>query len=182
MVQAINGARRLNCCFTGEAGHAGTVPMQQRKDALAAAAEWMVFVERTAGLQGGNLVATVGDVQCAPGAVNVIPGEVRLSLDIRGPQDAPLAALLQTLLAEAEAIAGRRRLRFDAQAYYHIGATRATRGCRRRWSRRCGRCRGVHCRCRAARGMTPSLWRNAGRSVCCLCVAREGSAITRRKR
>ncbi|AVJ17137.1 allantoate amidohydrolase [Serratia rhizosphaerae] len=123
VVQAINGARRLNCCFTGEAGHAGTVPMQQRKDALAAAAEWMVFVERTAGLQGGNLVATVGDVQCAPGAVNVIPGEVRLSLDIRGPQDAPLAALLQTLLAEAEAIAGRRRLRFDAQAYYHIGAT-----------------------------------------------------------
>lgn len=123
VVQAINGARRLNCCFTGEAGHAGTVPMQQRKDALAAAAEWMVFVERTAGLQGGNLVATVGDVQCAPGAVNVIPGEVRLSLDIRGPQDAPLAALLQTLLAEAEAIAGRRRLCFDAQAYYHIGAT-----------------------------------------------------------
>ncbi|VTP61577.1 N-carbamoyl-L-amino acid hydrolase [Serratia rubidaea] len=68
-------------------------------------------------------MATVGDVQCAPGAVNVIPGEVRLSLDIRGPQDAPLAALLQTLLAEAEAIAGRRRLQFDAQEYYHIGAT-----------------------------------------------------------
>ncbi|UJD79772.1 allantoate amidohydrolase [Serratia rubidaea] len=123
VVQAINGARRLNCRFTGEAGHAGTVPMQHRKDALAAAAEWMVFVERTAGRQGGNLVATVGDVQCAPGAVNVIPGEVRLSLDIRGPQDAPLAALLQTLLAEAEAIAGRRRLQFDAQEYYHIGAT-----------------------------------------------------------
>lgn len=123
VVQAINGARRLNCRFTGEAGHAGTVPMQHRKDALAAAAEWMVFVERTAGQQGGNLVATVGDVQCAPGAVNVIPGEVRLSLDIRGPQDAPLAALLQTLLTEAEAIAGRRRLQFDAQEYYHIGAT-----------------------------------------------------------
>ncbi|VTP61576.1 allantoate amidohydrolase [Serratia rubidaea] len=48
VVQAINGARRLNCRFTGEAGHAGTVPMQHRKDALAAAAEWMVFVERTA--------------------------------------------------------------------------------------------------------------------------------------
>jgi allantoate deiminase len=47
VVEAINGARRLNCRFTGEAGHAGTVPMSQRRDALAAAAEWMVLIETT---------------------------------------------------------------------------------------------------------------------------------------
>ena len=94
VVEAINGARRLNCRFTGEAGHAGTVPMNHRKDALAAAAEWMVLIENTTRQQGGNRVATVGELRCLPGAVNVIPGEVQLSLDIRGPQDAPLDRLL----------------------------------------------------------------------------------------
>jgi allantoate deiminase len=53
-VEAINGARRLNCRFTGEAGHAGTVPMNHRKDALAAAAEWMVIIENATRQQGGN--------------------------------------------------------------------------------------------------------------------------------
>jgi allantoate deiminase len=67
VVEAINGARRLNCRFTGEAGHAGTVPMNHRKDALAAAAEWMVLIENTTRQQGGNLVATVGELRCLPG-------------------------------------------------------------------------------------------------------------------
>lgn len=66
MVEAINGARRLNCLFTGEAGHAGTVPMAHRKDALAAAAEWMVQVENTTRQRGGNLVATVGRYAACP--------------------------------------------------------------------------------------------------------------------
>ncbi len=58
--------------------------MSHRKDALAAAAEWMIQVETMTREQGGNLVATVGTLRCAPGAVNVIPGEVTLTLDIRG--------------------------------------------------------------------------------------------------
>lgn len=123
VVGAINGARRLTCQFSGEAGHAGTVPMSHRKDALAAAAEWMVFIESATRNQGGNLVATVGELRCAPGAVNVIPGEVSLSLDIRGPQDKPLDALLNRLLTEAQAIAERRQGRFHAEEYYRIGAT-----------------------------------------------------------
>lgn len=123
VVQAINGARRLNCRFTGEAGHAGTVPMTHRKDALAAAAEWMVFIEQHTRQQGGHQVATVGTLQCAPGAVNVIPGEVALSLDVRGPQDAPLEQLLTELLQEGEAIARRRQLQFQSSEYYRIGAT-----------------------------------------------------------
>ncbi|ANI83585.1 allantoate amidohydrolase [Kosakonia oryzae] len=123
VVEAINGARRLNCRFTGEAGHAGTVPMSHRKDALAAAAEWMIAVESTTQQQGGNLVATVGNMRVLPGAVNVIPGEVSLSLDIRGPQDVPLDALLNELLAMAQAIAARRHLQFSAEEFYRIAAT-----------------------------------------------------------
>lgn len=122
VVEAINGARRLNCHFIGEAGHAGTVPMWHRRDALAAAAEWMVLIEKTT-QQTGNLVATVGTLHCVPAAVNVIPGEVILSLDIRGPQDAPLEALLTTLLAGAQAIATRRQLEFTAKEFYRIPAT-----------------------------------------------------------
>ena len=128
VVEAINGARRLNCRFTGEAGHAGTVPMSHRKDALAAAAEWMVLIETLTREQGGNLVATVGTLRCAPGAVNVIPGEVALTLDIRGPKDQPLDALLDTLLNEAQAIASCRQLRFSAEEFYRIAATACESG------------------------------------------------------
>ena len=128
VVEAINGARRLNCRFTGEAGHAGTVPMSHRKDALAAAAEWMVRVEPLTREQGGNRVATVGTLRCAPGAVNVIPGDVTLTLDIRGPHDQPLDALLDTLLKEAQAIASRRQLRFSAEEFYRIAATACDSG------------------------------------------------------
>lgn len=123
VVTAINGAHRLNCGFTGEAGHAGTVPMHHRKDALAAAAEWMVFIEQHTRQSGPQLVATVGTLQCRPDAVNVIPGEVALSLDVRGPEDEPLSVLLAALLAEGESIARRRGLSFSAEEYYHIPAT-----------------------------------------------------------
>ncbi|MCQ8226676.1 allantoate amidohydrolase [Pantoea trifolii] len=123
VVTAINGARRLNCSFIGEAGHAGTVPMTHRKDALAAAAEWMVFIEHTMQEHDPQLVATVGTLSCLPGAVNVIPGEVQLSLDVRGPQDEPLERLLSTLLMQAQAIALRRGLTFSANVYYQIAAT-----------------------------------------------------------
>lgn len=128
VVEAINGARRLSCRFTGEAGHAGTVPMSHRKDALAAAAEWMVQIESLTREQGGNLVATVGTLRCAPGAVNVIPGDVTLTLDIRGPHDQPLDALLDTLLKEAQAIASRRQLQFSAEEFYRIAATACDSG------------------------------------------------------
>ncbi|KAA8995618.1 allantoate amidohydrolase [Affinibrenneria salicis] len=124
VVTAINGARRLNIIFTGRAGHAGTVPMSQRHDALTAAAEWILQVERLT--QGGDpeRVATVGTLQCLPGAANVIPGEARLTLDIRGPQDEGLDALLDQLLAQGDTIAARRGVRFQAQEYYRIAATR----------------------------------------------------------
>ncbi len=124
VVTAINGARRLNCQFTGLAGHAGTVPMGQRQDALAGAAEWICAVENLAESYGEHLVATVGTLACLPGAVNVIPGAIKLTLDIRGPQDNGVSHLLARLLAEAEVIAARRGLTFSAEEFYRINATR----------------------------------------------------------
>ncbi|UQY44991.1 allantoate amidohydrolase [Erwinia sp. PK3-005] len=123
VVTAINGARRLSCRFQGEAGHAGTVPMAQRKDALVAAAEWVMDIEQTTCRFGQQRVATVGTLQCPSGAVNVIPGEVELSLDVRGPDDMQLAELLAELLIQGEAIAQRRGVTFQATEYYAINAT-----------------------------------------------------------
>jgi len=123
VVSAINGAHRLHARFTGEAGHAGTVPMRHRRDALAAAAEWLLFIEQTTQAFAPDIVATVGTLQCEPGAVNVIPGAVSLTLDIRSPQDEARDALLQRLLAQAEVIATRRGVSFSHEIFYTIAAT-----------------------------------------------------------
>ncbi|MEH0834284.1 allantoate amidohydrolase [Pectobacterium cacticida] len=124
VVTAINGARRLNCTFLGQAGHAGTVPMTQRHDALAAAAHWMAQAELITQESDPYLVATFGTLQCLPGAANVIPGEVKLTLDVRGPEDTALDALLDRILTQGHAIAQQRGCQFDAQEYYRIAATR----------------------------------------------------------
>jgi allantoate deiminase len=82
VVTAISGQNRLSVSFTGEAGHAGTVPMSLRHDALCAAAEFVLSVETLAHSIPG-VVATVGQASVQPGASNVIPGKVTLSLDVR---------------------------------------------------------------------------------------------------
>lgn len=87
LVSAIAGQNRIAVSFTGEAGHAGTVPMSLRRDALCAAAEFVVAVETLARSLPGT-VATVGQVSVQPGASNVIPGQVALSLDVRHQDDA----------------------------------------------------------------------------------------------
>ena len=86
VVSAISGQQRVTVRFTGEAGHAGTVPISLRHDALCAAAEFVLAVEALAREVPG-LVATVGQVDVQPGASNVIPGEVTLSLDVRHQDD-----------------------------------------------------------------------------------------------
>ncbi len=123
VVTAINGARRLNCRFDGEAGHAGTVPMTHRHDALAGAAEWILAVEQMTQASDPRLVATVGTLTCQPGAVNVIPGSVALSLDIRSPSDDLRETLLSALLTQAQAIARRRGLTFSHDIFYTTPAT-----------------------------------------------------------
>ncbi|PPC78682.1 allantoate amidohydrolase [Pokkaliibacter plantistimulans] len=84
-VTAIAGARRKQVVVKGRAGHAGTTPMDLRFDALVMAAHAITMIERKAKIW--NLVATVGRVECLPNAVNVIPGEVRFSVDIRSQDD-----------------------------------------------------------------------------------------------
>ncbi|BAH83358.1 allantoate amidohydrolase [Candidatus Ishikawella capsulata] len=123
VVTGINGARRLNCSFIGKSGHAGTLPMHYRKDALSAAAEWIVFVEHTTKRYNSYLVATVGKLHCSPGSVNVIPGEVHLTLDIRGPEDVLIEKLLSILLDQAHIISLNRGLRFYSNQYYRIDST-----------------------------------------------------------
>ena len=82
VVEAIAGQTRASLAFRGRAGHAGTLPMDGRRDALAAAAEVVLAVERL-GRETAGLVATVGSLAVEPGASNVVPGEAHLSLDAR---------------------------------------------------------------------------------------------------
>lgn len=108
-VEAIVGQSRLAITFIGHSNHAGTTPMNARHDALAAAAEWMVAVESESSRIAG-LVATVGSMQVHPGASNVIPGEVRLTLDVRHKSDQIRAQSVQRLTTLAQQIAARRAL------------------------------------------------------------------------
>lgn len=85
IVSAIAGARRFAIEIEGYAGHAGTVPMPMRKDALVGAALGVVLVENIA--NEFNVVATVGKIECGPGAVNVIPGHAKFTIDIRSGDD-----------------------------------------------------------------------------------------------
>jgi hydantoinase/carbamoylase family amidase len=86
IVTAIQGQSRMVVCVDGMAGHAGTVPMGHRRDALAGAAEMILFVERRCAAVP-ELVGTVGRIDAQPGAVNVIPGRVLFTIDLRAPND-----------------------------------------------------------------------------------------------
>lgn len=103
VVSVIAGQSRIIVHFTGEAGHAGTVPMSLRHDALCAAAEFALTVE-TLGRSTAGLVATVGQVSVHPGASNVIPGQVKLSLDVRHQDDTVRKRACRQLEARAREI------------------------------------------------------------------------------
>jgi allantoate deiminase len=124
VVEAIVGQSRLWLRFEGKAGHAGTLPIELRQDALTAAAEFIIAVEEQARSVDG-LRATVGTLSVAPGAVNVVPGSAQLSLDIRHPDDAVRQRALDTLLQQAAALAGRRGVRFQVDRAEHHHAVPA---------------------------------------------------------
>ncbi len=96
VVTGIIGQTRLGVMFTGEANHAGTTPMRFRRDALVAAARWIGEVAALP-LRDPELLATVGSVEALPGASNVVPGKVQLSLDVRHPSDAARAEAVNAL-------------------------------------------------------------------------------------
>lgn len=109
VVTSIAGQRRAEITFEGAAGHAGTVPMDMRHDALAGAAAFVLEVEKTA-LATAGLVGTVGRLQIANAATNVIPGEVVCSLDIRSGDENLLSEKYAFLNKKALEIADRRGL------------------------------------------------------------------------
>jgi allantoate deiminase len=117
-VTGIAGQTRCEICFTGEANHAGTTPMALRRDALAAAAEWISAVEATARedlTDQAGLVATVGKIVTEPNVGNVIAGTVRASLDVRSSRDSVREAAVGALVERAAAIAGKRGVRCDVR-------------------------------------------------------------------
>lgn len=123
VVTGIVGQSRARLSLLGEAGHAGTVPMPLRRDALAGAAEFTLEVERTA-LDTPGLVATVGRLKLAPGAINVIPGSATLTLDLRHAEDGVRIASFEALLARARALARDRDLQLS---YRRLGEQAAVR-------------------------------------------------------
>jgi allantoate deiminase len=119
VVTAINGASRFRIEVAGHAGHAGTVPMALRQDALAAAAEMILAVERRAAdATGQGLVATVGSIEAAPGAPNVIPGKAVFTLDIRAPVDADRFGAIEELVSQFADLAARRHVRVKVERFY----------------------------------------------------------------
>jgi allantoate deiminase len=121
VVTAISGASRFTIVVDGVAGHAGTVPMQLRQDALCAAAEMVLAIERIA-RETEDLVATVGRLEALPGAVNVIPSGAQFTLDIRSPSDQVRATSVARLREAFERIAANRRVRVDLRKGYDAPA------------------------------------------------------------
>jgi allantoate deiminase len=117
VVTGIVGQTRCEVSFSGEANHAGTTPMALRRDALAAAAEWITAVETAALAQSdqAGLVATVGKIIAEPNAGNVISGNVRVSLDVRSIRDSVRETAATELLDRASAIAKRRGIHFESR-------------------------------------------------------------------
>ena len=110
VVSAIAGATRLAARLTGMAGHAGTVPMALRRDALAGAAECISSIEQLCREDDGGLVGTVGYIQAAPGATNVIPGQAHFTIDMRAPTDERRNRSVAEMVRRIEAVAKRRNL------------------------------------------------------------------------
>jgi allantoate deiminase len=116
VVTAIAGQSRLRVEFHGVAGHAGTVPMNLRHDALAGAAELVLAAENC------GVTATVGKLEVESGASNVIPGKVSLTLDVRDQKDSRRLAALKALQIKAQTIAKRRGLKLIWQLVQQTSA------------------------------------------------------------
>ena len=117
IVSAISGATRFRVIVSGQAGHAGTVPMSLRRDAFAATAEMAVSLERLA-RDTPDVVATIGQVEVGPGAVNVVPGKTVFTVDCRSPDDTCRIEAVAALQASFAAIAARRGVTATFETFY----------------------------------------------------------------
>jgi hydantoinase/carbamoylase family amidase len=108
VVRTVASPRRFAITVAGASGHAGEVSMEQRHDALAAAAEIVLAIEAAARAEPVQTVATVGALTVSPGAVSVIPGSARLGVDLRGVDKTSLERLEQSLREDTARIAAGR--------------------------------------------------------------------------
>ena len=134
IVTSINAGVRYQCEVVGMASHAGTTPMDRRRDAAAAVAELMLFVEKRAAADGDS-VGTVGMLQVPNGSINVVPGRCLFSLDLRAPNNAQRDKLADEVLAELAAICKRRGVNHSVTETMRASAAPSAPAWQARWER-----------------------------------------------
>ena len=134
VVTSINGSVRYVCEVIGTASHAGTTPMDRRRDAACAVAELALYMEQRAA-RDGDSVATIGQWQVPGGSINVVPGRCQFSLDLRAPQDGQRDALVADVLEQLRAICERRGLRYHCEETMRAAAAPSDPAWQARWER-----------------------------------------------
>ena len=132
VVTSINGSVRYLCEVIGTASHAGTTPMDRRRDAACAVAELALYMEQRAA-QDGDSVATIGQLQVPNGSINVVPGRCQFSLDLRAPTDAQRDALVRDVLEHLGAICERRGVRHSTELTMSVAAAPSAPAWQARW-------------------------------------------------
>ncbi|ACM32513.1 2-oxo-4-hydroxy-4-carboxy-5-ureidoimidazoline decarboxylase [[Acidovorax] ebreus] len=134
VVTSINGGVRYVCEMLGMASHAGTTPMDRRRDAALGVAELALYMEQRAA-RDGDSVATIGMLQVPGGSINVVPGKCSFSLDMRAPTDAQRDAMVADVLAQLEEIAQRRGLQYRAELAMKVAAAPSAPAWQHRWEK-----------------------------------------------
>jgi beta-ureidopropionase / N-carbamoyl-L-amino-acid hydrolase len=134
IVTSINGGVRLLCEVAGMASHAGTTPMNRRRDAAAAVAELALYLEQRAA-QDGDSVGTIGILNVPGGSINVVPGRCQFTLDLRAPNDAQRDALAADVLAQLKAICERRGVAHTVEETMRAAAAPSAPQWQQRWER-----------------------------------------------
>jgi beta-ureidopropionase / N-carbamoyl-L-amino-acid hydrolase len=134
IVTSINGGVRYLCEVTGMASHAGTTPMDRRRDAASAVAELALYIEQRAA-HDGDSVGTIGIWNVPGGSVNVVPGRCQFSLDLRAPNDAQRDAMVADVLAQLKAICERRGVGHSVEEAMRAAAAPSAPAWQQRWER-----------------------------------------------
>jgi beta-ureidopropionase / N-carbamoyl-L-amino-acid hydrolase len=134
IVTSINGGVRYQCEIAGMASHAGTTPMDRRRDAATGTAELALYVEKRAA-RDRDSVGTIGILNVPGGSINVVPGRCQFTLDLRAPIDAQRDALANDVLAELAAICERRGLRHTVEQTMRAAAAPCAPAWQQRWER-----------------------------------------------
>ena len=132
IVSSINGSVRYLCEMIGTASHAGTTPMDRRRDAACAVAELALYMEKRAAADGDS-VATIGQLQVPNGSINVVPGKCTFSMDMRAPTDLQRDALEKDVLSALDEICNRRGLVCHREATLRAPAAPSAPEWQQRW-------------------------------------------------